>query len=66
MSALKFAGELRDKVEREQGGLLSVFDSWFTRVVTRLISFDPARLWEDSVRENAVRFRRKVRACNGT
>ncbi len=55
VSALKFAGELRDKVEREQGGLLSVFDSWFTRVVTRLISFDPARSWEDSVRENAVR-----------
>ena len=45
---------MRAKVEREQGGLPSIFDSWFTRVVTRLIDFDPARSWEDSVRDHAA------------
>ena len=54
-AALKFLGEMRAKVEREQNGLFSIFDSWFTRVLTRLISFDPTRSWEASVRENAVR-----------
>jgi cephalosporin hydroxylase len=54
-AALKFLGEMRAKVEREQSGLFSIFDSWFTRVLTRLISFDPTRSWEVSVRENAVR-----------
>ena len=54
-AALDFIGEMRAKVEREQGGLLSIFDSWFTRVVTRLIDFDPARSWEDSVRDHAAR-----------
>ena len=54
-AALRFLGEVRTKVEHEQNGLLSIFDSWFTRVLTRLISFDPARSWEDSVRDNALR-----------
>jgi cephalosporin hydroxylase len=54
-AALRFLGELRTKVEREQCGLHSIFDSWFTRVLTRLIAFDPSRSWEDSVRENALR-----------
>ena len=54
-AALKFLSEMRDKVEREQNGLHSIFDSWFTRVLTRLIAFDPSRSWEDSVRENAAR-----------
>jgi cephalosporin hydroxylase len=54
-AALSFLGEMRAKVEREQNGLFSIFDSWFTRVLTHLISFDPTRSWEDSVRENAVR-----------
>jgi cephalosporin hydroxylase len=53
-AALAFTGEMRTKVEREQGGLLSIFDSWFTRVVTRLLEFDPARFWEDSVRDFAT------------
>jgi cephalosporin hydroxylase len=53
--ALKYAKQLRAKVETEQGGLLSVFDSWFTRVVSRLISFDATRSWEESVREEALR-----------
>jgi cephalosporin hydroxylase len=52
---LKFAKQLRTKVETEQGGLLSVFDSWFTRVVTHLTSFDASRSWEDSVRAEALR-----------
>jgi cephalosporin hydroxylase len=54
-AALAFIGEMRAKIEREQGGLPSIFDSWFTRVVTRLIDFDPARSWEDSVRDHAAR-----------
>jgi len=54
-AALKFTGEMRARIEREQNGLHSIFDSWFTRVLTRLISFDPARSWEDSVRDNALR-----------
>ena len=54
-AALRFSGEMRTKVRQEQNGLLSIFDSWFTRVVTRLLNFDPSCSWEDSVRENAQR-----------
>jgi cephalosporin hydroxylase len=54
-STLKFTDLLRTKVTGEQSGLLSIFDSWFTRVVTRLMDFDPSRPWEDSVREEALR-----------
>jgi len=53
-AALKYSAEMRQRVETEQGGLLSVFDGWFTRVVSRLLQFDPARSWEDSVREAAT------------
>jgi cephalosporin hydroxylase len=54
-AALDYSRAMRTKVEREQSGLLSVFDSWFARVVSELIKFDPARSWEDSVRESAAR-----------
>jgi len=54
-STLKYARQLRSRVEGEQGGLPSIFDSWFTRVVTQFMRFDPARSWEDSVREEALR-----------
>jgi cephalosporin hydroxylase len=54
-AALRFLGEIRTKVESEQHGLHSIFDSWFVRVLTRLIAFDPSRSWEDSVQENALR-----------
>jgi cephalosporin hydroxylase len=54
-AALRFLGETRTKVEREQHGLHSIFDSWFVRVLTRLIAFDPSRSWEESVRENTLR-----------
>jgi cephalosporin hydroxylase len=54
-AALKFVDEMRVKVRSEQNGLLSIFDSWFTRVVRRLIQFDPTRSWEECVRENAAR-----------
>src|SRR3984957_20652972 len=46
---------MRAKVGEEQSGLLSIFHSWFTRVIGRLIQFDPARAWEDSVNDNANR-----------
>jgi cephalosporin hydroxylase len=54
-AALQYTGEMRAKIEREQNGLPSIFDSWFTRLLTQLVSFDPARSWEDSVRDNAAR-----------
>src|ERR1700722_11585245 len=54
-AALKYTDEMRAKIAQEQDGLHSIFDSWFTRVLTRLISFDPTRPWEDSVRDNASR-----------
>ncbi len=53
-AALKYSAEMRQRVETEQGGLLSVFDGWFTRVVSRLLQFDPTRSWEDSVRDSAA------------
>lgn len=53
-AALRYLEEMRAKVLQEQNGLHSIFDSWFTRVLTRLIQFDPTRFWEDSVRDNCV------------
>jgi cephalosporin hydroxylase len=54
-AALKFTADMSARIRAGQGGLPSVFDSWFTRVVGRLIEFDPTRPWEDSVRENDLR-----------
>lgn len=48
-AALRYSGEMRSRIADEQGGMLSIFDGWFTRVVSRLLSFDPTRSWEDSV-----------------
>jgi len=53
-AALKYAAEMRQRIDTEQGGLFSVFDGWFTRVVSRLLQFDPVRSWEDSVCESAA------------
>jgi cephalosporin hydroxylase len=55
-AALEFIGETRAKIESEQNGLRSIFDSWLIRVLTQLMSFDPSRSWEDSVRDNALRY----------
>jgi cephalosporin hydroxylase len=49
-AALRYSGEMRNRIAGEQGGFLSVFDGWFTRVVSRLLQFDPTASWEDSVR----------------
>jgi cephalosporin hydroxylase len=54
-AAIRYLGEMRARVAEQQNGLLSIFDSWFTRVLTRLINLDGARSWEDSVREIAAR-----------
>jgi cephalosporin hydroxylase len=54
-AALDYLGETRERVTAKQNGLHSIFDSWFTRVMTRLLDFDPSRAWEDSVRDNATR-----------
>jgi cephalosporin hydroxylase len=53
-AALRYIAEMRAKIEREQCGHPSIFDSWFTRVVTRLIEFDPSHSWEDSVRDQTA------------
>jgi cephalosporin hydroxylase len=54
-AALSYIGETKAKIEGEQKGLRSIFDSWLQRVLAQLISFDPSRTWEDSVREHALR-----------
>ena len=53
-AAQRFLGEVRAKVDQEQGGLLSIFDSWFSRVLTRLSSLDRERPWEESVKAHAA------------
>jgi cephalosporin hydroxylase len=53
-AAQKFAGEMRPRVAREQGGLNSIFDSWFSRVMARLDAFDPGLSWEASVEQLAA------------
>ncbi len=65
-AALRYSGEMRARIEGEQHGLPSVFDSWCTRVLTQLVSLDPARAWEDSVSENALREPARFGACSGT
>lgn len=54
-TAYRFIDDMRARIKTEQNGLLSVFDGWFARVVSRLKQFDTGRSWEDSVRENALR-----------
>jgi cephalosporin hydroxylase len=54
-AALSYIGETKAKIEGEQKGLPSIFDSWLQRVLAQLIGFDPSRAWEDSVREHAQR-----------
>jgi cephalosporin hydroxylase len=54
-TAAGFVDHMRARIKNDQSGLLSVFDGWFARVVTRLRQFDQSRSWEDSVRENALR-----------
>ena len=47
---------MQERIAREQGGLNSIFDSWFTRVMTRLVELDPTRSWEASVEQLAAQF----------
>jgi cephalosporin hydroxylase len=54
VAAFEYVGEMRDKVAREQNGLHSIFDSWFIRVLTRLIQLDSKRSWEASVTDIAA------------
>jgi cephalosporin hydroxylase len=53
-ATVNFLSETKSKVRQDQKGLLSVFDSWFTRVIRALISLDSSRPWEESVREYAL------------
>lgn len=54
-ATVKFLSETKAKVQQDQKGLVSIFDSWFTRVIKALIHLDSSRPWEESVREPAVR-----------
>ena len=65
-AALRYSGDMRTRIQNDQGGLLSIFDGWFTRVVARLLQFDPARFWEDSVRDYAAQSPRRATTWNGT
>ena len=47
-ATVKFLSETKDKVQQEQKGSLSTFDSWFTRVIKVLIPLDGSQPWEDS------------------
>ena len=53
-AAQQFLAEVRAKVDQEQGGLLSIFDSWFSRVLTKLSRLDRERPWEESVKAHAA------------
>jgi cephalosporin hydroxylase len=53
-AALDYCRAMRERVERDQGGLFSAFDGWFARVLRRLTEFDASRPWEESVREHAA------------
>ena len=55
-ATVQFLGETRTKIQREQNGLLGVFDSWFTRVVRKLIALDSSRSWEEGARDYAAQF----------
>ena len=54
-AAQRFLGEVRAKIDQEQGGLLSIFDSWLSRVLTKLSSLDRERPWEESVNAHAAK-----------
>src|SRR6476659_8806570 len=54
-AAQRFLGEVGAKIDQEQGGLLSIFDSWFSRVLTKLSSLDRERPWEESVNAHAAK-----------
>lgn len=54
-ATVKFLSETKARVEQDQKGLLSIFDSWFSRVIQALIPLDNSRPWEESVREHASR-----------
>src|SRR6476620_5325470 len=54
-AAQRFLGEVRAKIDQEQGGLLSIFDSWLSRVLTNLSSLDRERPWEESVNAHAAK-----------
>jgi hypothetical protein len=50
-SAVRCAMVLKAKIEGEQRGFFSVFDKWFTQVLTDLMRLDPQKSWEQAVFE---------------
>jgi cephalosporin hydroxylase len=53
-AAARFTEWQHENIPTAQRGAFSVFDKWFTRVTARFAQLDPARPWEDSVREVAA------------
>jgi cephalosporin hydroxylase len=53
-AAARFIEWQHENIPTAQRGAFSVFDKWFTRVTARFAQLDPARPWEDSVREVAA------------
>lgn len=53
-SAREFLVAMQAKITKEQGGLPSVFDSWFSRTLTQLLALDADRPWEDCLADGAA------------
>jgi hypothetical protein len=65
-SAQRFLAEVRAKVDQEQGGLLSIFDSWFSRVLTKLSSLDREQPWRTASRRTRRECPDRRRTLRGT
>jgi hypothetical protein len=50
-----YLAEIAAKANGGRNTALSVFDKWFLRATTRLLSFDRDRPWEDSVRQQMMK-----------
>jgi cephalosporin hydroxylase len=53
-AAARFTEWQHENIPTAQRGAFSVFDKWFTRVTARFAQLDPAKPWEDSVRETTA------------
>jgi cephalosporin hydroxylase len=54
IAAGNYLGAIAAKTKGGRDRALSIFDKWFMRVTKRLMSFDQAVPWEDSVRQEAL------------
>jgi len=54
IAASHCAAALQEKIEGQQKGFFSIFDKWFTNVLTRFLKFDQSKSWEQSVQETVA------------